>query len=154
MLRFMLDEQTVANAHCRPFSPPPPPILLGKPLYYRSLGCRNFSRAHMGGEAAGQPPEAQGTLDRKGKLLVSGATVKVTGLKGAPQHNGGSTPLPAPHTHKLKRTFYNSVGVCLWVCGATYTHTHVCETLNLYMRITCTRRIRMHTLCESGLDVQ
>jgi len=63
----------------------------------------------MGGEAAGPPPEAQGTLDRKGKLLVSGATVKVTGLKGAPQHNGGSCPC-------LSRNFIEcSLGNC--VCG-------------------------------------
>lgn len=34
------------------------------------------------------PPEAQGTVEREGKVLVQGCTVKITGLKGAPQHNG------------------------------------------------------------------
>jgi hypothetical protein len=90
MLRFMLDEQTVANSHSLTFPPPPPLIVRGQHLSFTLL--QKFLSDHtMGGEAAGPLlPEAQGTVDRKGKLLVSGATVKVTGLKGAPQHNGGS----------------------------------------------------------------
>ena len=56
------------------------------------------------------PPEAQGTMEREGKVLVQGCTVKITGLKGAPQHNGvcvcvgasTATPLFCARAHRAR----------------------------------------------------